>query len=171
MDFTSQPIVLPDLPRASQSPDDGPWCPVIALKFYLDWTHMYKGSHDQLFFNTQKPIRPVSKQTIARWIVDVIKASVVARDIRSAGSHVRAHDVRSQASAWASYKGASLQEVMDAMGWSSSTTFQKIYLKDVLATMGTTAARVLSVVSKTSSSTERTSKQHLQLKRNYLHLW
>ena len=114
-----QPIVLPDLPRALQSPDDGPWCPVRALKFYLDGTHMYRGSHDQLFLTTQKPIRPASKQTIARWIVDVIKASIVARDMCSTGSHIRAHAVRSQASAWASYKGASLQEVMDAMGWSS----------------------------------------------------
>ena len=35
---------------------------------------------------------------------------------------------------------------MDAMGWSSSTTFQKVYLKDVLATRGATVARVLSVV-------------------------
>ena len=80
---------------------------------------MYRGSHNQLFLTTQKPIRPASKQTIARWIIDVIKASVVAKDIRSAGSHVRAHDIRSQASAWASYKGISLQEVMDTMGWSS----------------------------------------------------
>ena len=66
MDFKPQPIVLPDLRRASQSPDDGPWCPVRALKFYLDRTHMYGGSHDQRFLTTQKPIRPASKHTIAR---------------------------------------------------------------------------------------------------------
>ncbi len=143
-DFTPSPIILPDLRRTSNSPDDGPWCPVRALKYYLKRTEDIRGQEDRLFIITKKPYSGASKQTIARWLVDIIKASLSAEDSHNLGSHVSAHSLRSQASAWASYKGASLSDIMDAMGWSSTTTFQTTYLKDVYARSGATAARVLS---------------------------
>lgn len=150
-DFTPAPIILPDLRRTANSPDDGPWCPVRALKFYLSRTESYRGTEDKLFLITRKPFSGASKQTIARWIVDIIRESVTEADNETLGSRVGAHSLRSQASAWASYKGASLSDIMDAMGWSSSTTFQSTYLKDVLARRGATAARVLSSASRTTA--------------------
>ncbi len=147
VNFTPSPIILPDLRKATGSTDDAPWCPVRALKFYLDKTAQYRGVHDQLFLTTQKPIKPASKQTIARWIVDIIREGISRAENRAIGSKVGAHDLRSQASAWASYRGASIQEIMDAMGWSSSSTFQQVYLKDVLARGGATAVRVLTSAS------------------------
>ena len=143
-DFTPSPINLPDLRRAANSPDDGPWCPVRALKYYLKRTEDLRGDEDRLFLITRKPYTGASRQSIARWLVDIIKESLVAEDSRHVGSRVGAHSIRSQASAWASYKGASLAEIINAMGWSSSTTFQTTYLKDVYARGGATAARILS---------------------------
>ncbi len=139
MDFTPSPIVLPDLRRASKSPDCGPWCPVRALKFYIHRTRPYRGEVDALFITVNKPIKRASKQTISRWIVSVIKDSIASEDNRLLGSRVRAHDLRSQAAAWALYKGSSIKEIMEAQGWSSPTTFQTVYLKDVLVPPATKA--------------------------------
>ncbi len=144
LDFTPSAINLPDLRKASGSRDEAPWCPVRALKFYLDRTKPYRGNHDQLFLTTQKPYRPASKISIARWIVDIIKESLSRAEGRLTGSRIGAHDLRSQAAAWASYRGASIQDIMDAMGWASSSTFQQVYLKDVLARKAGTGQRVLS---------------------------
>ena len=154
-DFTPAPIILPGLRTAANSPDDGPWCPVRALLYYTHRTKGIRGEEDRLFITTTKPHKGAAKQTIARWLVDIIKASLAAEDSHM-GGRINAHSIRSQASAWASYKGASLSDIIEAMGWSSTTTFQTTYLRDVLARPGATAARVLSSATRptpTSSST------------------
>jgi len=157
-DFTPSPIILPDLRKAANSPDDGPWCPVRALKFYLEKTKHLRGQEDRLFLITRKPYSGASKQSIARWLTDIIKESVAVEDSHRLGSRVGAHSIRSQASAWASYKGASLSDIINAMGWSSTTTFQTTYLKDVYARGGATAARVLSSASR-GTAAARTSNR------------
>ena len=137
-DFTPKHIVLPDLRKSSGSDDCGPWCPVRALKYYLHRTKPYR-KEDALFLTVNKP-RKASKRTISRWVISVIRDSIEAEEIQAVGSNVRCHDLRSQAAAWALYKGASIGDIMEAQGWSSSTTFQTVYLKDVLVP----ASRVLS---------------------------
>ena len=136
---------------APRPPQGGPWCPVRALKFYLHRTNPYRGEMDILFLTTSKPVRVASKQTLSRWIISVIKDSISREELRPAGTHVRAHDLRSQAAAWALYKGPSIQEIMEAQGWSSSSTFQSVYLKDVLIPRAKSASRVLTAASSTSS--------------------
>ena len=152
IDFTPKHIVLPDLRHASKSPDSGPWCPVRALRYYLHRTKPYRGNMDNLFLTTSKPVRVASKQTISRWIISVIKDSLLQEEISLAGSHVRAHDLRSQAAAWALYRGSSIQDVMEAQGWSSSSTFQSVYLKDILISRAESATRVLTTARTSSSS-------------------
>ena len=152
LDFTHKHIILPDLRKASGSQDCGPWCPVRALKFYIDRTAPYRGEVDSLFLTVNKPIKKASKQTMSRWIVSVIKESISAEDLKLTGSRIRAHDVRSQVGAWALYKGCSIQDIMEAQGWSSPTTFQNVYLKDVLVP---TATRVLSTAGSSSTMVRR----------------
>ena len=147
-DFVPSPIVLPDLRAATDDDSDGPWCPVRALRWYKLRTNSLRGKEDHLFVITKKPYSGASKQTIARWLVDIIKASIREEDLALMGRHVNAHTIRAQAAAWASYKGASLAEVIDAMGWSSTTSFQSTYLRDVYARGGATAARILSAASR-----------------------
>ena len=154
LDFTPKPIILPDLRRASGSKDCGPWCPVRALKFYIDKCKPYRGEIDSLFLTVNKPIRKASKQSISRWIISVIKDSIDADNNKLLGSRVRAHDLRSQAAAWALYKGCSIQDIMEAQGWSSPTTFQSVYLKDVLIPSTATATRALTTT-RPSSVAER----------------
>jgi len=153
LSFTPKHIILPDLRKASGSADEGPWCPLRALRYYLDRTQPYRLKEDHLFLTVQKPFRAASKQTISRWIVSVIKESISSEELQLSGTHIRAHDLRSQASAWALYRGASLQDIIEAMAWSSSSTFQTTYLKDVLAGRAATATRVLTSASEARSST------------------
>ena len=47
-------------------------CPVEHLKQYLDKTSTIRGLHTQLLLSYQKPHRPVSTDTIARWIKVVL---------------------------------------------------------------------------------------------------
>ena len=160
LDFTPKPIVLPDLRKASGSPDCGPWCPVRALKYYLQKTERLRlrpdgTTEDRLFLITVSPFTPAKKSTMARWIIQVIKESLSRQESQLAGSHVRAHDLRAQMASWALYKGASIQEVMDAAGWSSSTTFQSVYLRDPLCAQATTSARVLSAATSGSLRKQR----------------
>lgn len=150
--FTPKHIILPDLRKAAGSPDDGPWCPVRALKFYLRRTATYRGEVDQLFITAQKPFKAASSQTISRWIVSVIRDSLDNELGQLTGSHVKAHDLRSQAASWALYKGASIKEIMEAQGWSTSTTFQSVYLRDTLVSRVSTAAKVLSAASSSAPS-------------------
>ena len=160
LDFTPKPIVLPDLRKASGSPDCGPWCPVRALKYYLQKTERLRlrpdrTMEDRLFLITVSPFTPAKKSTMARWIIQVIKESLSRQESQLAGSHVRAHDLRAQMASWALYKGASIQEVMDAAGWSSPTTFQSVYLRDPLCAQATTSARVLSAATSGSLRKQR----------------
>ena len=90
MDFSPKHTVLPDLRKASKSPDCGLWCPVRALKFYFHRTKPYRGEMDSLFLTTSKPVRVASKQTLSRWIISVIYDSICREELRLAGTHVRA---------------------------------------------------------------------------------
>ena len=54
MDFSPKHIVLPDLSKASKSPDCRLWCPVRVLKFYLHRTKPYRGEIDNLFLTTKQ---------------------------------------------------------------------------------------------------------------------
>ena len=157
LDFCPKPIVLLDLRKVSGSSDCRPWCPVRALKYYLQKTERLRirqdgTREDRLFSHHGQPVYPAKKSTMARWIIQVIKESLNKKELQLAGSHVRAHDLRSQMASWALYKGASIQEVMDAAGWSSPSTFQSVYLRGPLCAQATTSARVLSAAANPPSS-------------------
>jgi hypothetical protein len=79
----------------------------------------------------------VSKQTLIQMDCLIICDSISQEESHQIGSHVRAPDLCSRASAL-------YHDIMEAMGWSSPTTFQSVYLKDVLVSRETTASKVIS---------------------------
>lgn len=83
----------------------------------------------RLFLSINKPHKPVSAQTISKWIVKTIKMAYKQKkkDIKN----VRGHSTRSVGPSWALFKGASMKNVLDSADWSKATTFTKFYLKDV----------------------------------------
>lgn len=130
LSWTPRPIFLPDLALAMGS-SEKPWCPVRALKWYLKRTKGLRQTQ-QLFITSAPPHGPAAKDTVSRWIASVIRSAHKKHHDRLTGSRVRAHDVRAHTSSWAFYKGSSIDDIMQTVGWSSATTFQKVYLKDVL---------------------------------------
>ena len=136
-------IFLPSLSSVSSVPEDKVWCPVRALRWYLDKMKP-KRSSSSLFVTTIEPFRSASKATIARWIVECIKS---AGSDALLSDRARAHDTRSVSSSWALFHGASLKEIQAAAFWSNPNSFISCYLKDVLCGEASFARAVFKAVS------------------------
>ena len=138
---SSQPveIFLPSMSSFSSVEADKVWCPVRALKWYLDRTKS-KRSSTSLFVSSIAPFKAISKASISRWLVECI--SMAGPDALVSG-RFRAHDTRSVSSSWALFNGASLKDFQQAAYWSSPNTFISCYLKDVLAAEASFGSAVL----------------------------
>lgn len=114
-------------------PDNKLLDPKRALAYYLKRTEVFRNAKGKdvvkLFLASNKPHHPVSRQTISRWLVSLIKFCYKKRN-KSVGE-VKGHSTRSLGPSWALFKGASLPQVMEAADWSRETTFTKFYLKSV----------------------------------------
>ena len=74
MTFTPEEIFRPTFSSVSSIHEDKRWCPVRALKWYIERTRDIRIS-ERLFIIPCSPYNPASKDTISRWIVDLIKSS------------------------------------------------------------------------------------------------
>jgi hypothetical protein len=68
-----------------------------------------------------KPHKPVSKDTIRRWILIVLKLAGIDT------SKFKAHSVIHAVSSKANILGIPLTEILSKAGWTGSTTFEKFY--------------------------------------------
>jgi len=100
-------------------------CVVHTLYDYLDRTVNIRNDSSKLLISYQKPFKPVSKDTISRWLRILLgKAGI---DIRS----FTAHSTRSASSSAAKNNGLPVNIIMDKVGWSSLSTFSKFYDKPI----------------------------------------
>ena len=110
-------------------PDNKKLDPKRAFAVYLKLTEKYrkKGENDEtnLFLSFIEPHKPVSKQTVAKWIVSTIKLAYEGH------IQVRAHSTRALGPSWALFKGANMTSILEAADWSRESTFIKFYLRDV----------------------------------------
>lgn len=136
--FTPQEIFLPSLDTVSTTDEDRRWCPVRALKWYVHRTKDLRTS-DQLFILPRRPHSPASKDTISRWITELIQPH--ARQDES----VRAHDVRAHSSSRAWFRGIPLDDIIKAAAWKTPSTFVSCYLTDTLSAEGDFARATLGV--------------------------
>ncbi|XP_063955551.1 uncharacterized protein LOC135154172 [Lytechinus pictus] len=119
---------LAPLSDLSSVTEDKVWCPVRALKWYLDRTKTLRNS-DQLFVTSCEPFAAASRDTISRWIVEAIKSA--GDDALLSDTRPRAHDTRSIATSWALFNGVALDDILRAAFWRSSNSFTSFYLKDI----------------------------------------
>jgi len=123
----SRNIFVPHLPN------DRKLDPKRSLTYYLKKTEEFRksGGNDivKLLLAVNKPHKPVSTTTISRWLVDLIKFCY--KKMNKTVGRIRGHSTRSIGPSWALFKGASLQQVMEAADWSRETTFTRHYLKPV----------------------------------------
>ena len=96
-------IFLRPLSGFSSVTEDKLWCPVRALRWYLDRVKSYR-KHEQLFLAVQEPHGPVSRDTVSRWIVKAIQAA--GRDALIESSTPHAHDTRAISASWALFAGS-----------------------------------------------------------------
>ena len=96
------------------------------LKEYLQRTKQLREEHSQLLISYVKPFKPVSKDTISRWVKQVLESARI--DINK----YSAHSSRAASTSSCKAKGLSLADIMKSAGWSNSSTFAKFYDKPVV---------------------------------------
>ena len=83
-------------------------CVVSYLKSYLKLTHSVRGECQKLFISYVKPHRAVSKDTISRWIKDVLQKSGVDTSVFTA------HSTRSASTSAAKVSQVPMEQILNA---------------------------------------------------------
>lgn len=100
-------------------------CTYTTLQHYIDRTGPFRNAeHAQLMLSYVKPHHPVGTSSIGRWIKTVLSASGI--DINK----FKPHSTRAAAVSKAS-KSITTDEILQHIGWSQESTFQKYYNKPI----------------------------------------
>ena len=102
-------------------------CPLVHLKQYLDKTSVIRRLHTQLLLSYQKLHRPVSTDTIARWIKVVLTEAGINTDV------FNAHSIRATSTSAAYNRGVSIDKILAAAGWSTESTFSRFFRKPIVS--------------------------------------
>ena len=124
----SKPGSKPTVVEFVAYPDNPNICVVTTLKAYLDRTSALHGGAQQLFVSYSKPFKPVSRDTISRWVKIVLQKSGIDVNL------FKPHSTRAAATSKAFLKSVPLEHILSVAGWSSSDTFAKFYKKPVINT-------------------------------------
>jgi len=109
--------------------EDSSICVVKAIKDYVHRSSIWRNKNvpSQLFLSHTNPHKPVSSDTIARWLKETLKDAGINTDIFTA------HSTRSASTSKAKAQGATIEEILNRGTWSSKThTWQKYYRKEVV---------------------------------------
>ena len=90
---------------------------------YLERTSSYRGDHAQLFLSYVKPFKPVTKETLSRWVKKVLKQAGIDIDQYSP------HSTRAASTSKCRNKGLQMDEIMKTAGWTNASTFASFYGK------------------------------------------
>ena len=124
----SKPGSKPTVVEFVAYPDNLNICVVTSLKAYLDRTSALRGGAQQLFVSYSKPFKPVSRDTISRWVKIVMQKSGIDVNL------FKPHSTRAAATSKAFLKSVPLEHILSVAGWSSSDTFAKFHKKPVINT-------------------------------------
>ena len=136
--FVRQGLSKSDRPRHINSEivvpafnEDKQLDPVRVLKCYQKTTKMFRNfGQDQaklgLFISFMEPHKPVTSQTIAKWIVRVIKLAYLDSIVK-----VKGHSTGAIGPSWALFNGASVSSILDAADWFKESTFVRFYLREL----------------------------------------
>ena len=106
-------------------PADQRLCVATCLKQYVKLTEPIRAGHDPLWLSYNKPFKPVHRDTVSRWIKNVLEKARVNTKVFSA------HSARAAAASAAHSNNVPISTIMEAAGWSRESTFQKFYDKPV----------------------------------------
>ena len=111
-------------------PQNEKLCIVSVLKEYLRRTKEIRGEENKLLLSYQVPHKPVSKNTLARWLRQVLNGAGVDIALFSA------HSTRAASTSAALSSGVPVDVVLRAAGWCSESTFTRFYRKEPAVNMG-----------------------------------
>lgn len=106
-------------------PVDRRLCVVTCLKRYVELTEPVRDGHDPFWLSFAKPFKPVSRDSVSRWIKNVMEKAGIDTKVFSS------HSTRAAATSAANANNVSINTIMDAAGWSRESTFRKFYDKPV----------------------------------------
>lgn len=114
-------------------------CVVATLRTYLDRTMTQRdhSSADRLFVGLVAPFRPVTSNTIARWIKSFLGIAGIDTAI------FKAHSTRGAAASRAFANGVPVDSILRAGHWAAESTFARFYRRSLAETP--TTASVLSL--------------------------
>ena len=117
-------------------PHEEKLCVVHNLTTYLDRTRSVRKSAS-LFLSYHKPHKPVSKDTVTRWVNNIMKKAGVDT------TKYVTHSCRAAASSFALQKKVPINKIVESCGWSSEKTFARHYQKDILTDGATIGEEIL----------------------------
>lgn len=100
-------------------------CVVQHLQDYIGRTSHLRGEADQLLIGYQKPHKPVSTNTIARWLKNVMAKAGIDTSV------YKAHSTRAAVTSAAKGKQVPIDTILSTAGWSSESTFARFYDKPI----------------------------------------
>ena len=100
-------------------------CVVHYIGHYLKRTLKNRAKTKQLFLTTVKPVKPVSRDTVSRWIKDILQEAGIDVGVYKPGS------VRMASTSKAKAEGVPIDEILQTGGWSQQNTFTKWYKKEI----------------------------------------
>ena len=103
-------------------PHDRHLCIVDAITHYLTRTRSIRGSLTGFFLTTRPPVRLASRDTLRRWVKDVMGAAGIDITVFSP------HSTRSASSSKAALR-LPLSTVVSTIGWARESTFTRHYRK------------------------------------------
>ena len=106
-------------------PPDRRLCVQRVLKHYLLCTKKLRKDSKQLFISFRKPYQPVGKDTISRWLRDVLHKAGVNTSVYNA------HSVRAASVSAARDNDVPIHDILSTAGWASEKTFRKYYDKPI----------------------------------------
>ncbi|XP_064476275.1 uncharacterized protein LOC135390510 [Ornithodoros turicata] len=100
-------------------------CPVLCLESYIERTLPLRGDCSQILLTTQKPFRPASRDTVANWLRRMLGSAGIDTSV------FKAHSTRGAATSKAQKEGVSIPEILKVADWSSDTTFNRFYRRNL----------------------------------------
>ena len=107
---------------------DDSMCVLKTLKEYLERSEAWRvnGQPSQLLLSTLRPHGPVVSSTVSGWLKKALSKAGIDTDT------FKGHSTRSASSSKVGFKGAPMQEILKRGSWSSESTWQKFYCKDII---------------------------------------
>ena len=100
-------------------------CVTFVLNEYLKRTARLRNNCNKLFISYIKPVGPITKDTISRWLKNVMSRSGI--DINTCS----AHSVRAASTSKANANLVPVDNILKVAGWSNAETFARFYKKPI----------------------------------------